>query len=72
MRQLCDTTEELLVEVFSVESMQRCYKQYNSRVWLAIRMSPACKDMNMELDGSTALEAITRQRLVKTQQTEET
>jgi hypothetical protein len=32
--------------------------------------SQASKDVNMEVEGSTALEAITRQRLVKTQQTE--
>jgi hypothetical protein len=31
-----------------------------------------CEAMNTEVEGSTVLEAITRQRLVKTQQTQKT
>jgi hypothetical protein len=37
-----------------------------------VRESPANKDMNTEVEGSMMLEAVTRQRLVKTQQTERT
>jgi hypothetical protein len=37
-----------------------------------VRQSPAGKDVIAEVEGSTALEAVTRQRLVKTQQTENT
>jgi hypothetical protein len=37
---------------------------------LVVRESPASKDVNREVEGSMALEAVTRQRLVKTQQTE--
>jgi hypothetical protein len=33
---------------------------------------PGSKDMNMEVEESTALEAVIRQQLVKTQQTEKT
>jgi hypothetical protein len=38
---------------------------------LVVTWSPACKDMNTEVDGSTALEAVTRQRLVKTAEWED-
>jgi hypothetical protein len=31
-----------------------------------VRQSPASKDLNTEVEGSTVLEAVTRQRLVKT------
>jgi hypothetical protein len=31
-----------------------------------VRQSPASRDVNTEVEGSTALEAITRQRLLKT------
>jgi hypothetical protein len=34
-----------------------------------VSQSPISKDVNMEAEGSTALEAVTRQRLVKTRQT---
>jgi hypothetical protein len=37
-----------------------------------VRQSPPGKDVNTEVEGSTALEAGTRQRLVKTQQSEKT
>jgi hypothetical protein len=33
---------------------------------------PASKDVNTEVEGSVALEAVTRKRLEKTQQTEKT
>jgi hypothetical protein len=35
-----------------------------------VRQSPACKDMNTEAEKATALEAGTRRKLVKIQQTE--
>jgi hypothetical protein len=35
-----------------------------------MRKSPASKDVNTEAEEATALEAVTRQRLVKAQQTE--
>jgi hypothetical protein len=37
---------------------------------LVVRYSPASTDVNMEVDGCTVLEAVTRQRQVKTQQSE--
>jgi hypothetical protein len=37
-----------------------------------VRQSPASKDVNTQAEESTALEAITRRQLVKTQQTEKT
>jgi hypothetical protein len=37
---------------------------------LVVRQSAASKGVNTEFEGSTALETVTRQRLVKTQQTE--
>jgi hypothetical protein len=37
-----------------------------------VRYSLANKDVSTEVEGSTALQAVTRQRLVKTQQTENT
>jgi hypothetical protein len=36
-----------------------------------VRQSPASKDAKTEVEGFTALEAVTRQRLVKLQQTED-
>jgi hypothetical protein len=48
----------------------RYYKQDKSSVYLVVRQSPASKDVNTEVEGATALEVVTRQRLVKTQQTE--
>jgi hypothetical protein len=58
--------EELLGEVFSMRSVMRFYKQDNSRIYLIMRQSPASKDVNTEAEESTALEAVIRQRLVKT------
>jgi hypothetical protein len=37
-----------------------------------VRQSTDNEDVNTEVEGSTALEAVTRQRQVKTQQTEKT
>jgi hypothetical protein len=37
-----------------------------------VRQSLAGKDVNKEVEGTKALKAVTRQRLVKTQQTEKT
>jgi hypothetical protein len=51
-------------------SVPRCYKQDKSRVQLVVRHWSASKDVNTEAEGATALQAVTRQRLVKTQQTE--
>jgi hypothetical protein len=73
MRQLRDATiEELLGEAFPAPSVQRCYKQDKFKVWLVVRESPASKGVNTEAEESTALETITRQRPVKTQQTGKT
>jgi hypothetical protein len=37
---------------------------------LVVRQSPASKDVNTDAEEATPLETVTRQRLVKTQQTE--
>jgi hypothetical protein len=58
-------TIELLEAVFSMGSVPRCCKQDKSRVWLVLRQSPANKDVNTVVEESTALEAVTRQRVVK-------
>jgi hypothetical protein len=34
------------------------YKQNNSRIYLIVRQSQACKDVNTEIEGTTALEAV--------------
>jgi hypothetical protein len=39
---------------------------------LDVGQSPATKDVNTDVEGSVALKPDTRQRLVKTQQTEKT
>jgi hypothetical protein len=71
VRQLCDATiTELLKKLFSVGSVPRHYKQDKSGVWLVVRETPDSKDVNTEVEGSTALVDVTRQRLAKTQQTE--
>jgi hypothetical protein len=62
---LCDATIELLETVFYMLSLPRCYKQDKSGVYLVARETLASKE-------ATALKAVTRQRLVKTQQTENT
>jgi hypothetical protein len=38
---------------------------------LVVRLSPACEDVNADVEGTTALKAVTRQRLVTTQQAED-
>jgi hypothetical protein len=69
-RQLRDTTvKEMLEAVFSMRSGPSCYKQDKSRIQLAGRQSPVSKDVYTKTEELTALEAVTRQRLVKTQQT---
>jgi hypothetical protein len=70
VRQLRDATIKLL-EVFSMRSVPRCYKQDKSE-FSELGESPASKGVNMEAKEVTALEAVTRQRLMKTQQTEKT
>jgi hypothetical protein len=71
VRQIRDAKlEELLRDVVSVRSSPSCYKQNKSNVKLVLRQLPASKDVNTEVEGSTAFEAVTRQRLVKTKQTE--
>jgi hypothetical protein len=44
--------------------------QNKSSIQLVVRYSLASKDVNTEVEESTMSKAITRQRLVKTQQTE--
>jgi hypothetical protein len=70
--QLRDATiEDLLGEVFYMPSVPRCFKQDKSRIWLVVIHSPASKDVNTEVEVYTALEAASRKRLLKTQQTED-
>jgi hypothetical protein len=72
-RQLRDAAiEELLREVYSVRSVPRFFMQDKSRYKLAVRESPASIGVNREVQEATALEAVTRQRLAKIQQTEKT
>jgi hypothetical protein len=59
-------------EVFSARSVPKCYKQDKSRVQLVVRQSQDSKGVIMEVEGSTAFEAVTRERLVKTEQTKNT
>jgi hypothetical protein len=56
-----------------VRAVSRCYKQTVELVQLSemnglvvVRQSPASKDVNTEAEKATALEAVTRQRLMKT------
>jgi hypothetical protein len=72
VRQLREATTELLEAVFSMRSVSGCYKQDKSRVQLVGGQSADSKGVNTEAEEVTALEAVTRQRLVKTQQTEKT
>jgi hypothetical protein len=53
-------------------SVSRRYKKDKSRILLVVRESPGSNDVNTEIDGSTALEAVIRQRLVKAQHIEKT
>jgi hypothetical protein len=43
---------------------------HKQSVELLVRYSPATKDVSTEAEEATALEAVTRQQLVKIQQTE--
>jgi hypothetical protein len=52
-----------------VRSVPRRYEEDKLAV-SAVRQSPVSKDVNTEVEGSTALEAVTRQQLKKTEQTE--
>jgi hypothetical protein len=54
VRQLRNATE-LLEAVFSMRPVQRCYKQGKSRIKIVVRQSPASKDVNTEVEESTAL-----------------
>jgi hypothetical protein len=65
---------QLWEAVFFVWSTTRLYDKILFKLlgsWVG-RQSPASKDVNSEADESTSLGAITRQRLVKTQQAEKT
>jgi hypothetical protein len=80
------TTEELLEAVFSVRSVPSLYNK--GQLPLEVSLETAVKRIgdrseigdsqrgreavNTEVEGPTALEAVTRQRLAKTQQTEKT
>jgi hypothetical protein len=66
VRQLRHSIEEILEIVFSTRSVPRCYKQDNFRIQLVVRQSPGSKDVNTEVKGCAALEAVTSQQ-VKTQ-----
>jgi hypothetical protein len=44
---------------------------HHSASRLAVRQSPASKDVNTEVEESVALAAVTKQRLVKIQQVED-
>jgi hypothetical protein len=48
-----------------------CFKSLRNNAELVVRESPASKDVNMEAERTTVLEAVTRQP-VKAQQTEKT
>jgi hypothetical protein len=72
VRQLRDATiKESFEAVFSMRSVPKYYKQAKSRVCSVVRQSSTSKDMNTEADEATALEAVTRQGLVKTRKTED-
>lgn len=64
--------KELLGKLYSTQSVPRCYKQNNPRVLVAVKQSATSKKVNTEVVGITALEAISRKRLLKPQQTEKT
>jgi hypothetical protein len=67
VRQLCDAKlEKLLGHVFYMRSVSKCYKQDK----LVVRQSPASTNVNTVVEGSTMLEAVTRQQPVQIQQTE--
>jgi hypothetical protein len=55
--------------MFSVRRMLRCYKQDKSGV---VGQSPTSKNVSTKAEEPTALEAVTKQRLMKTEHTEMT
>jgi hypothetical protein len=54
--------------VFSTQSMLRCYKQNSWGNELVVGQSPASK--NMSTEAGDIVGTVTKQQLVKTQQTE--
>jgi hypothetical protein len=68
VRQLRDATIGLLKAVFYIRSVPRCCRQDKSRVQLVVREWPEIKNVNMEDEEVTALEAVTRRQPVKLQQ----
>jgi hypothetical protein len=56
--------------VFSVRSMLRCYKQDSWNNELVVGQLPTGKNVNREAEDTVG--SVTRQQLVKTQQTEKT
>jgi hypothetical protein len=69
VRQLSDATIEAM---FSVPSVPRWYKRDKPTVYLVVRQFPGSKVVNTNAEEATDLEAVIRQRLVKTQHTEKT
>jgi hypothetical protein len=68
VRQLRDAPiEKLLEAVFSVLYMQWCFKEDKSRVRVVVRQLPTNREVNMEVEGSTALVAVARRKPVKIQ-----
>jgi hypothetical protein len=57
-------------ELFSVRYVPKWYNRGKPRVWLVVSQSPGSKVVNTEAEEATDLETVTRQRLVKIQQTE--
>jgi hypothetical protein len=49
-----------------VRSVQRCYKEDQSRVYLVVRQPAAREDMNAEAEEATTLEDVARRQPVKT------
>jgi hypothetical protein len=55
VRQLRDTTMELLEALLSMQSVPRRYKQDKSRVQLVGRQSPGTKDVDTVTEGFTPM-----------------
>jgi hypothetical protein len=51
---------------------KRVLRRQTEEYELVVRQSPANKDVNTEAEEATALEAVTRRKPVKVQQTEKT
>jgi hypothetical protein len=56
------TVEELLEAVISMRYMQKCCMQDKSRIRLVVRYLPTNMDVNMEVEGTTVLVAVTRRQ----------